>query len=58
MTKELTHKEMSSKGGKASWANLTPEERKERASNAGKKGGWPKGKPRKVKVEEEEEFNG
>lgn len=47
--KELTVKEMASMGGKASWANLTPEERSKRASNAGKKGGWPKGKPRKVK---------
>lgn len=46
--KEMTIKEMASMGGKASWAKLTPEQRSKRASKAGKKGGWPKGRPRKV----------
>lgn len=46
--KPMTASEMGSKGAKAGWAKLTPEERSERARNAGKKGGWPKGRPRNV----------
>lgn len=46
---QITHREMSSLGGRASAERLTPSQRSERAKKAGKKGGWPKGKPRKVK---------
>lgn len=41
----------SSLGGKASASKLTPEQRIERARTAGKKGGWKKGVPRKIKPE-------
>ena len=46
--KSITHKDMSSMGGKASARKLTAKQRSERARKAGRKGGWPKGKPRKV----------
>jgi hypothetical protein len=34
-------------GGTARAAKMTPAQRSEAASKAGKHGGWPKGKPRK-----------
>lgn len=49
MENKLTISEFASLGGKASAANLTKKQRIARARKAGKAGGWPKGKPRKVK---------